>query len=150
MDELRIADAAFALGMSEDTLRNWLKLGKVTILTPYGGGWSTFTLQDIAHLCLARLFVDLGRRVEQANALAQMAAETVLSRPDDPDPSARWKGKLLCVTRERTDRIERWGLTVVEPGASYPGTLTIDIERELKPVIERALARIRERQEKAA
>ena len=112
MGELRFSDARYALDIPADNLRNWLKLGKVPIETPYGGGWSTFTLNDIYHIALVRIFVDLGRRIEYANTLAQMAAELVGAHPDDADPAAH--GAASPVDRPGAHRYRR----ILDPSAS--------------------------------
>jgi hypothetical protein len=79
---IRIGDAAAAIGMETKALRNWFAKGKVTMLDTRESakGWRGFSFADVAWLAIMREFVWFGFEVDTAEAFAG----TVLSKALGP------------------------------------------------------------------
>lgn len=69
--KIRFSDAAFAIGVTNKALRNWLQRNPMKLVSDYEGpGWTEFTLADIAVLAVTERIVKFGFQVSFANALA--------------------------------------------------------------------------------
>ena len=145
MEKLRLRDAAYAIDATPKELTHWLVRGQVTTHDAnYGGGWAEFSDRDVVHLALVRAFTTYARSsVQRANTLAQMVEELVGERPDDDDPLARWKNKLIYLTIDPTGR--EWTVTVIERAKAAFGKAQVVIDPH--EVIEQALARAAERRQ---
>ena len=69
---IRISDAAAAVGMETKALRNWFTERKVSLTAERTSerGWRAFSFADVAWLAVMREFVRYGFQVEDAEAFA--------------------------------------------------------------------------------
>lgn len=71
--KFRLAEAAFAAGIPQKTLRNWIERSQISLFSSRadGKGWRTFCLADIAHMALIRHLVEHGFKVLDADAVSR-------------------------------------------------------------------------------
>lgn len=69
--KIRFGDAARAVGINRNTLRNWFDRNDIVLLSARPeAGWAEFTLGDIAALAVMRRLVRWGIPVDYANEIA--------------------------------------------------------------------------------
>ncbi len=72
--KIRFSDAAFAIGLTNKALRNWLQRNEMKLVSDYTSrSWTEFTMADIAVLAVTERIVKFGFPVTYSNEIAHEA-----------------------------------------------------------------------------